>query len=227
MSGRERLFLKMRNKGGQGQADEIFCTHYVKRLRGYLTFLFLRLQSVGLFVMCAVMSVASVFIYPTDDGILRALPIAFAAITGFFWLCMIFKGLWYWKYNKHVFVTDEGIWVTGCSTFWWRGARDFMGKRKLLAAYWSLYSWTELKSVGAAAERGKSASRISDFFDGFDNAVVKLTKLPSVFMKRWDGVERIDFLSSSDAQALIDCAKSQKRAKRKKPESKESGSDEE
>ena len=174
MSKREQLCLQMRNKKGEGQAEETYCRHYIKKRGAYLKYLFFHFQSTSLFLMSAIVIAAAVFLPSDGDELFRIIPIAMASITSVSYLFIIFKGLWYYKYDRHVFVTDEGIWVMSCSVMWWRGAPDFMGKRRFLAPSWSLYSWSELKSVGLTHDSNtKNVSKIMGAFEDFDNFVIK------------------------------------------------------
>lgn len=216
MSKREQLCLQMRNKGDK--YDETYCQHYIKNKSGYLRYLFFRFQSTSVFIMWLIMSVVSwrISLSP-EDGLFKLIPYTLAAIFGFAWIFMIFKGLWYWKYDRHVFVTNEGIWIMSCSTFWWRGAPDFMGKRRFLAPSWSLYSWSELKKISAnRADAPRGVSKIANFFEDFDAFINKSSKLTTIYLTRWDGVEQVNFLKNEDANEILDYAKTQKRPRRKK-----------
>ena len=215
MSNREKLFLQMRNR--KGQYNETYCEHYFKDRGGYMRFLFFKFQSVSIFISAVILTLFSVFFnIPEEEGIVWILPYIFVGIFWFCWLCIIFIGLWYWKYTRHVFATDEGVWVAGFSTFWWRGAPDFTGKRRFLAPYWSLYSWGELKNIGDVNKNGGGAvSKISNFFEKFDDFVKKSKKYKTVYMTRFDGVESVDFLKNDDAEELLIYARTARRRAKK------------
>lgn len=216
MGKREQLCLQMRNK--DDKYDETYCRHYIKSKRGYMFFLFFKFQTVSIFIMWLIMSVVSWKLsLSREDEFFKLIPYALAAIFGFAWIFMIFKGLWYWKYDRHVFVTNEGIWIMTCSAFWWRGAPDFTGKRRFLAPSWSLYSWSELKKISAnRTDAPRSVSKIANFFKDFDNFIIRSTKLTTIYLTRWDGVEQVNFLKNADAEELLEYAKTQKRQRRKK-----------
>ncbi len=117
MSKREQLCLQMRNKNGL--YEETYCKHYIKNKWGYLRFLFFRFQSISVFILGAISAVVSWHELKSQEAsLLKYIPLLIAAILGFAWIFMIIKGLWYWKYTKHVFVSNEGIWVMSCSTLW-------------------------------------------------------------------------------------------------------------
>ncbi|MDE5548370.1 MAG: hypothetical protein K2J30_05200 [Clostridia bacterium] len=212
--GRVALFLQARNK--DGRYEEGYCRHYKKSLGVYLRRVFFAYQPTGLFFMCLIMTLVSLFVIDSEEeSMLRLIPIILASVAGFFYVVILFYHFWYWKYTKHVFVTDEGIWITSCSTFWWRGAPDYAGRRRLLAPSWSLYSWDELKSVSKTDDT-RSVSKLANFFDDFDNFVSKSRNHISLYMKRWDGVERIDALKNSDAEEILEYAETQKKSCKRK-----------
>ena len=213
MGKREELCLRMRNN--DGQEKEEFCLHFIKSKKGYMRFLFCRLETTAVFIMCAIFSVVGIF--TVNEGFMtRLINYLLAGIPGFFWLCFIYKGLWYWKYSRHVFVTDAGIWIMTCSSFWWRGAPDFMGKRRLLAPSWSLYTWSELKSVSLEKPKIEDTDRITPVFEAFDDMVKKSSKYKTVYLTRFDGTECVDFLKNADADALMEYAGTRKRSRKKK-----------
>lgn len=210
----ERLFLQMRNKNGQ--YEETYCRHYLKSKGVYLRRVFFGYQPIGLFIMCVIMTLVSVFVIKSDDELTaKLIPVILASVAGFFYICILFYWLWYWKYTKHVFVTDEGIWIATCSTFWWRGSPDYMGRRRLLAPSWSLYSWSELKSV-TKTDDTRSVSKTANFFTDFDNFVSKSKNHTALYMKRWDGVERIDALKNEDADEILAYMKTLKKSRKRK-----------
>ena len=214
MTKKEKLCLQLRNKDGQN--EETYCRHYIKTKSGYFRLVFFGYQPVFLFCMSLIFTLVRVFAIKPEDGFMVSLICIFlAAVPGFVYLCKIFVGLWYWKYSKNVFVTDEGIWVIGCSSFWWRGAPDFLGRRRLLAPYWSLYGWGELKRVAKTNDVVED-SKIYRFFDAFDDFVGRSSKTCTLYMKRFDGVERIDFLKKEEADEILAYMKERKKNRRKK-----------
>ena len=218
MGRREKLCLQMRNRNGQDK--ETYCRHYLKSKGVYLRSVFFGLKQTGMFLMCLIFTLVIIFTNDRDESILfKILPYIFAGISGFAYIFMILKGLWYWKYTRHVFVTDEGIWVMSCSALWWKGAPDFTGKRRFLAPSWSLYGWDELKSVSKKSEGGnRNISRIINFFEDYENFIVKSSKHTTIYLKRWDGVERVDFLKSGDAEEILSYVKTHKKSRKKKKE---------
>lgn len=137
------------------------------------------------------------------------------AVAAFFWIFLAIKGLWFWKYSKHVVVTNEGIWIMYYSVFWW--SEDFTGKKRFFSPIWSLYCWNEIKITDDAKVRPRSPVKLDNFLDDFDYAVIKSSHITSLFMTRWDGMQEIDFLDAMDASEILTYAKEQhKRKKRKK-----------
>ncbi len=123
--------------------------------------------------------------------------------------------LWFWKYAKHVVITNEGVWIMYYSSFWW--SEDFTGKKRFLSPTWSLYGWSEIKITDSDTARPKSSVKISREFENFDYAVIKSCKLTSLFLTRFDGVQEIDFLERADADEILAYAhECKKRKKRKK-----------
>ena len=93
MSKHEKLCLEMRNKKGEGQAEETYCRHYIKKRGAYLKYLFFHFQSTSLFLMSAIVIAAAVFFNPPDgDKLFRIIPIIIGSITSISYLFIIFKG---------------------------------------------------------------------------------------------------------------------------------------
>ncbi len=211
MTKREKLCLEKRNI--DGQENETFCKHYVKKFGGYLFHLFFGFQNFMLFLSGVVMTF---FCYIFFNGrqhveiMSKCIGYGLIIIFYFFWIYFIVRGLWYWKYTKHIFVTNEGIWVMSFSINGWNP--NFMGERVFWSASWSLYTWTELKKVSDSNEGNPKR----DAFEKIDDFVIRLTGLKTIYLTRWDGIGRIDFLSKKDAQDILDCTKEQKKPKRKK-----------
>lgn len=136
------------------------------------------------------------------------------AIILFFWIYEIIKGLWFWKYAKHAVITNEGVWIMFYSTFWW--SEDFTGKKRFLSPAWSLYGWNEIKITDDDKVRPKTPVKLARFFDDFDYAVIKSSRLKSLFMTRFDGMEEIDFLDETDANEIFAYAQEQRKRKKRK-----------
>lgn len=215
--GKEKQFLQARNKSGY---DETYCRHYEKSLGLYLKSVFCGFSQTGVFIMCVIMSLVSVFVIdPDEELIVKLVAYLLAGVSGFFYLCIIFKGLWYWKFTKHVFATSEGLWIAACSTFWWRGAPDFTGKRRLLAPSWSLYSWSELKGIATSPKDiDRGVSKIGNFFEDFDYFITKSPYHTKLFLKRWDGIELVDCLKTEYAEEILTLYQEYKRSRKKKIE---------
>ena len=122
--------------------------------------------------------------------------------------------MWFWKYAKYVVVTNEGIWIMWFSTFWW--SEDFRGQKHFWSPSWSLYTWNEIKITSNDSARPRSPSKLANIGDDFDYAVVKSTKLTSLFVTRWDGVQQIHFLDQADANEILAYAKQQQKGKKRK-----------
>ncbi len=90
-----------------------------------------------------------------------------------------------------------------------------MGKRRFIAPSWSLYSWSELKSI-SSTRLEKQKKELYDLFEAFDYMVLKSSKLASIYPTRWDGVERVDFLTKTEVEDIIEYGKMQKKIKKKK-----------
>ena len=211
----EELCLQLRNRTTRD--EETYCKHYTKKFRGYIRHLFVNYQSVGLVIMMVFMGLLIYFIKPWQDEDKMGLYIS-ATLLGlaiFFWFAKIIIGLWFWKYAKHVVVTNEGIWIMWFSTGWW--SKNYKGKKRLLSPSWSLYGWGEIKITDDDKVRPRSPVKLANFFEDFDYAVIKSSHLTSLFLTRWDGMQQIDFLDAMDASEILTYAKEQhKRKKRKK-----------
>lgn len=220
MTKKEKLCLEMRNK--TSKENEIFCEHYNKKFGGYLFHLIFGFESMGTLIVGLGLTLMGVFLFDSStDLVARILFFVGAGFTDLLFFYFIIKGLWYWKFTKHIFVTNEGIWVMTCSSFWWRGAPDFMGKRRFWAPSWSLYTWSELKNVTDDKKAiPKDTSKISNAFDSIDNFVKGIFGLKTVYMTRFDGTERIDFLTKLDCEEILNHYKTNKKSKRKKKKQK-------
>lgn len=211
----EELCLQLRNRTTRD--EETYCKHYTKKFRGYIRHLLINYQSVRLVIM---MILAALFAWATktlgdEDKLGFYVGAAFFGLSAFFWLGKIIIGLWFWKYAKHVVVTNEGIWIMWYSTFWW--SADFTGKKRFLSPSWSMYGWGEIKITNDSKARPKSPVKLAKAFDDFDYAAIKSSHLTSLFLTRFDGVQQIDFLTEMDANEILAYAKErQKRKKRKK-----------
>ncbi len=205
--------LKMRNK--TTRAEETYCKRYLKKFRGYLRSELINHQTLGLFFGIGAL-LALCLLTPND--IYEFGTYIKWTLFGIFVLAYIVKitiSLWFWKYAKHVVITNEGVWIMYYSSFWW--SEDFTGKKRFLSPTWSLYGWSEIKITDSDTARPKSPVKISREFEAFDYAVIKSCKLTSLFLTRFDGVQEIDFLEQDDANEILAYAKEQhKRKKRKK-----------
>lgn len=207
MTKREKLCLDCRNK--QGQQNETFCKHFQKKYGAYILDLFFGIKRVFLFFAGVFFTLMAIYLKPESGGLLLSVCKWFAAgLVDFLYIYYIIKGLWYWKYTKHIFVTNEGIWIMALSTFWRYG--DFTGKHKFWAPKWSLYSWSELKNVSSEKQK------IRDFQDFVEYSVINLLNTKTIYLTRWDGVECVNFLTKADTEKIVDCYKTYKKSKRKK-----------
>jgi len=209
--------LQLRNQ--TTRQDETYCKCYTKKFSGYFRHILINYKSVGLVILMLIISLLIVF---TDNAqeeknLSSYIEYIILGTTVFFWIYEIIKGLWFWKYAKHVVVTNEGIWIMWCSIFWRK--KDFAGKKRLLSPRWSMYGWNEIKITDNDKVRPRSPVKLANFFDDFDYAVIKSSRLTSLFMTRWDGMEEIDFLDEADANEILAYAREQR--KRKKPKKKD------
>lgn len=212
MNKREKLCLQLRNR--KGQENETYCKHYIKSKGVYLRSVFFGFYQSAIFIVAAILTAVLLLVeLPDEDGIFNFVLILLLAVFAISYLFIIFKGLWYWKYTRHVFVTDEGIWFMSCSALWWKGAPDFTGKRRFLAPSWSLYSWSELKSVSKdVIDKNRSSVRLANFFEDWDEFVIKSSKHSPIYLKRWDGVEIINCLKNDDVDEILAYSKERMRA---------------
>ena len=210
--------LRLRNQTTRD--EETYCKYYLKKFRGYVRRVFINFQSIGLFVMMLISVLAITLLLPKlmandEDKMPWIISYTFLGISVFFYVYEIIKKLWFWKYAKYVVITNEGIWIMFYSTFWW--SQDFKGKKRFLSPQWSMYTWNEIKITTDDSVRPRSPAKLGNFDDDFDYAITKSSKLTSLFVTRWDGMQQIDFLEESDAYEILAYAKEQqKRKKRKK-----------
>lgn len=195
--------------------EETECKYYLKKFRGYIRSTFINVQTVGLFLTSFMISVVLVLMYllKRDEAFLYLIGGIFG-FAMFVICCIIIIKLWFWKYTKYVVVTNEGIWLMWHGAFWRK--TDFAGKRRFLSPIWSLYGWSEIKITDDENARPKSSDKISTLFENFDFAVIKSTRLVTLFLTRFDGVQQVDFLDASDANQILAYAQEKKRKKRKK-----------
>ncbi|MCM1290224.1 MAG: hypothetical protein NC132_06100 [Corallococcus sp.] len=215
MNGKEPLCLQLRNQTTRN--EETYCKCYQKKFRGYIRSLFINYQMVGVFLMMLFDALLVYFTKAWEDEDKLGFYIG-ATIFGIcivWWIYSAIKSLWFWKYSKHVVITNEGIWIMCYSVFWW--SKDYTGKKRFLSPSWSLYGWSEIKITSDDKIRPRSPVKLANFFDDFDYAVIKSSHLTSLFMTRWDGMQQIDFLDKADADDILAYAKERhKRKKRKK-----------
>lgn len=217
MLGKEKLFLKMRNNRGEGQKNETYCKHYKKCFGAYLFHALFSFQSLSVIIVGLGFSIfAFILNYDDDEKLFKYIAIGTVAFICLFWVYQLVFKLWYWKFTKHVFVTNEGIWISSCSTFWWSAAPDFMGKVKFWAPSWSLYSWSELKKVSCdKKDSQRGPVKLANAFENIDLFLKGLTRKQTIYLTRWDGVEEIDFLSKVDAQNILNYANTHKKARKR------------
>lgn len=214
MSKNEKLFLKMRNVNGE-EAEET-CVHYAKSLKGYIKYMLFKFEQVAVFISF-ILTIVGVYLVRNEELMSKIIAYTLSSCFGLTYFITIFVGIWFWKFSKHVFVTDEGIWIAHYSSFWWRGAPDFMGRRRFLAPSWSVYTWSELKSVSLKKEEiDKSARDITYYFEKFNDWIVKSSKYKTIYLTRFDGVQSIDFLLNDQADEIIRFAETKKKKRRKK-----------
>ena len=208
--------LRLRNQ--TSRAEETYCKYYIKKFSGYIRQVFVNLQFIGLIVML-LFSVGMIALLPKlmqgdDDTMPWIISYTFLFVTLFFLIYITAQKLWFWKYAKYVVVTNEGIWIMWFSTFWW--SEDFRGQKHFWSPSWSLYTWNEIKITSNDSARPRSPSKLANIGDDFDYAVVKSTKLTSLFVTRWDGVQQIHFLDQADANEILAYAKQQQKGKKRK-----------
>lgn len=209
--------LRLRNR--TTRAEETYCKYYLKKFRGYVKSVFVNLQFIGLLILATASALVITLVLPRlmegDDDIMPwIISYAFLFISTFFLIYIPAQKLWFWRYAKYVVVTNEGIWIMCFSTFWW--SEDFTGKKHFWSPSWSLYTWNEIKITTDDSARPRSPVKLGNVGDDFDHKIAKSTQLTTLFLTRWDGVQRIDFLADSDANEILAYAKEQQRKKRKK-----------
>ncbi len=115
--------LKMRNKTTRGRN---VLQALSQKFRGYLRAEFINHQTVGLFfgigALLALCLLTPNDIYEFGTYIKWTL----FGIFVFAYIVKITISLWFWKYAKHVVITNEGVWIMYYSSFWW--SEDFTGK---------------------------------------------------------------------------------------------------
>ena len=209
------LCLQLRNQTTRD--EETFCKLYQKKFRGYIRSVFLNYQMVGVFLMM-ILDVLLIYFtkaWQDEDKMAFIIGATIFGICFVWWIYTAIKGLWFWKYAKHVVVTNEGIWIMSYSVFWW--SEDFTGRKRFLSPHWSVYGWGEIKITDDDKVLPCSPVKLANFFDGFDRAIIKSSHLTSLFLTRFDGVQEINFLDRADADEILAYAKEQhKRKKRKK-----------
>lgn len=209
--------LRLRNQ--TTRTEETYCKIYLKKFRGYAKHVFLNFQTIGLFFMTLIFVAVITLLLPKlmegdSDPIPWIIAYAFLCISLFFFIYLTAQKLWFWKYTKYVVVTNEGIWIMWYSTFWW--SQDFTGKKRFWSPSWSLYEWREIKITTDDSARPRSPVKLGNLKNDFDHAVKKSTQLTTLFLKRWDGVQQIDFLTESDANEILEYAHEQQKHKKRK-----------
>ncbi len=213
MSDKEPLCLQLRNQTTRN--EETYCKVYRKKFRGYIRHVFLNYQTIGLVVLMILISFLIAFDSKRQsDDALSCIGFVLLGVAVFFYVCKIAKALWFWKYAKYVVITNEGVWIMVCGALWKR--KDFAGKKRFLSPYWTLYGWNSIKITTDEKARPRSPVKLASFFDDFDYAIIKSSRLKTLFLARWDGMEEIDFLEEADAEEIIEYAREQRPNKRPK-----------
>ena len=194
---KEQVLEKARNRFNNKEEEVIF-RHFIKNRLGYMVNLFFG-KNFWLYLLAVAFCVGMYLFanYKEPDDIWSISPLA---LGGLFILCYLIEitiGLWFWKYSKHVVVTNQGIWIMCFSTFWW--SKAYNDKKYLCSPHWSFYEWRELKSVKE-----------------FETRTSKLLKLKNFSMERWDGVEKVCLLNARDVDAIITYSKEMFKEKRRK-----------
>ncbi|MDE7079825.1 MAG: hypothetical protein K2O95_06910 [Clostridia bacterium] len=179
------LYNRLQNYADKDTEEIYKC--YTKNAKGYFldTFLGLMFWKCALMAaICGIFCLVAYFI-KADHDLYNYFIYFFFALIALIYLIDVLIKLWFWKYSKHVIVTNQGIWIMVFSTFWW--SKNHKGKKKMFSAHWSFYDWGELKGV---------------FVD--ENWISKICKLKNFAMDRWDGEEVVRFLKSEEVDEIIE-----------------------
>ena len=164
--------------------------HYIKSKRGYFLNAFFgkNFWKFMLFTLFGtIMLLLEKLVICSDDRVYLFFVYLFTGFGIFAWLVDLSIKLWFWKYSKHVIVSDKGIWIMIFRTGW---CSAFDGKKHFFSPSWSLYSWSELSNIYP------EQSRIS-----------KICKLGDFTMDRWDGEEPVHYLEPDEVDEIEAFAK--------------------
>ena len=193
-SGKKALDARSKNR------DEIVHFSFEKSNKAYFFHLFFGVQSLKYLLfplICGILFLFGKLINIDDGEIYYLFLLFFLCATGFCWICQILYGVWKWKYEKNVVVTNEGIWIMVFSNLWWNPGWD--GKKHFLNASWSLYEWEEVEKLIV-----------------FTNRTARLFKLKNFKIKRWDGIQEVFYLKDYDVAGLIELSDNLIKNKQKK-----------
>ena len=173
------------------EGGEHVCRHYIKSKRGYFLNAFFgkNFWKYMLFTgLAAIMYLVARFAFRRDDmDEFYYAMYFFMGLGVFVWFVDLSIKLWFWKYSKHVIVSDKGIWIMIFRTGW---CRDYDGKKRFFSPSWSFYSWSERS--GVFPER---------------SGVSKICKLSDFVMSRWDGEQSVRYLEPGDVDEIEGYAK--------------------
>ena len=186
MINKDKHWFKQRrfNYGNEETYERI----YVKRFRGFLLYLLFGFESIRFLVALVV--------------VVAFLPLGLHssmipwwgcfAVTASAYLIKVIGGLCGWRYTKYVVVTDNGIWQLRTSLL-------------TLDIEWELYSWDEVKlyTDDPSDARHTKSSKLERFIAGYNYRILNATKTCSLYLKRWDGVEKIHFLDYRDVDEIL------------------------
>ncbi len=174
--------------------DDSILHHYIKNKKGYFInaffgvhfFKFLLLSFVSLFLFFIT------YLFKKNQNFDRSyfynFSLVFMTIAITYWIIGIIENLWFWKYSKHVVITEQGIYVMLHNSFWW--GKRYDGKKHFWNAHWSMYAWQELNGV----------------FE-FKSRISKLSKLMDFEMDRWDGKLEVHYLKPEEVENIVKYSK--------------------
>ncbi len=202
MAKKEKAYLQAR-KHFDDMEDEVIYMHCIKRARAYFfSALFGKNALMGMLfvVVGGLFYLCDLYVWGNDEDFNWA-PYMFFGIGALIYLVNFSVKLWFWKYNKNVVVTNQGIWIMLSSTGWW--GTDWKGKKHFISAYWTIYDWSELSGLYSK-----------------ECAVSKLFRLKDFTMERWDGDKEVLYLKPEDVKQIEALAQEHiKPKKRKKSDS--------
>ena len=207
---KEKPWLEVR-KQNNDSLNEVVLGHYIKSKKAYFLNAFFGmffLKTLVWYAFCGLLLLFNFFAFKTDvSERMEFVYFCIGAIAFMFacWLIYVIIQIWFWKYSKHVIVTNQGIWIMLHSTGWWREAWN--GKKYMFSAHWSFYDWKELSGVF------EDQCRIS-----------KICKKKDFVMDRWDGEQEVRYLKPNEVEEIIEFSKQyinpRKRKKKRDPKPK-------